>query len=278
MSVSFPDLISTWKAIAAFSLSFLTVIVNASVIVVIWKDSYKQLKGTANYLILNLALCDLLVVLLGELLFGLSHWLPYENVTGAAYIFTYLAFCASFLTILGLAVERLIVISPASNSTDYLTISYLSKGSFAIWILATLLAFLPVTGWPDSFDGYRVFIGDAIPFPILVLLLACYSRIYFIVRKTLFLFNNTRGETRRGTSSNRKCSPDGKAEKEREKCCLLRFHPCWNICRLLDSNHRNGERKLNLQKLPLQDRSETLRGLSNFASPVKPDRLFAAHC
>ena len=197
MSVSFRDLISTWKAIAAFSLSFLTVIaVNASVIEVIWKDSYKQLKGTANYLILNLALCNLLVSLLGELLFGLSHWLPYENVTGAAYIFTYLTFCASFLTILGLAVERLIVISPASNSTDYLTSSYLSKGIFAIWILATLLAFLPVTGWPDILDGYRVFIADAIAFAILVLLLACYSRIYFIVRKTLYLHLTTPQERR----------------------------------------------------------------------------------
>ena len=160
-------------------------------IVVICKDPYKQLKGTANYLILNLALCDILVGFPGEFLFGLSHWLPYENVTGAAYIFTYLAFCASFLTILGLAVERLIVISPASNSTDYLTSSYLSIGIFSIWILATLLAFLPVIGWPDSLYGYRVFIADAIAFPILVLLLACYSRIYFIVRKTLYLHLTT---------------------------------------------------------------------------------------
>ena len=97
----------------------------------------------------------------------------------------------------GLAVERLIVISPASNSTDYLTSSYLSStGIFSIWILTTLLAFLPVTGWPDSFDGYRVFIADAIAFPILVLLLACYSRIYSIVRKTLYLHLTTPEERR----------------------------------------------------------------------------------
>lgn len=196
MSVSFPDPISTWGTVAAFSLSFLTVAANASVIIAIWKDPYKQLKGTANYLILNLALCDFLVGLPGELLFGLSHWLPYEYVTGAAYIFTYLSFCASFLTILGLAVERLIAISPSSNSTDYLTSSYLSIGIFSIWILATLLAFLPVIGWPHSFDGYRVFIADAIAFPILVLLLACYLRIYFIVRKTLYLHLTTAEERR----------------------------------------------------------------------------------
>ena len=58
------------------------------------------------------------------------------------------------------------------------------------------MAFLPVIGWPDSFDGYRVFIADAIAFPILVLLLACYSRIYFIVRKTLYLHLTTPEERR----------------------------------------------------------------------------------
>ena len=192
----FPDPISTLDAVTAWSLSFLTVVVNALVIIVIWKDPYKQLKGTSNYLILNLALSDLLAGIPGELLFGLSHWFPYKNVTTAAYISMYLAFCASFLTILGLAVERLIVISSPLNSMDYVTSSYLSIGIMSIWSFAILLAFLPILGWPDSLDGYRVLIADAVAIPILLSLLVCYSRIYFIVRKTLYLHLTTPKERR----------------------------------------------------------------------------------
>ena len=192
----FPDPISTLDAVTAWSLSFLTVVVNALVIIVIWKDPYKQLKGTSNYLILNLALSDLLAGIPGELLFGLSHWLPYTNVTTAAYISMYLAFCASFLTILGLAVERLIVISSPLNSMDYVTSSYLSIGIMSIWSFAILLAFLPILGWPHSLDGYRVLIADAVAIPILLSLLVCYSRIYFIVRKTLYLHLTTPEERR----------------------------------------------------------------------------------
>ena len=192
----FPDSVSTLKAGAVWSLSFLTVVVNALVIIVIWKDPYKQLKGTANYLILNLALSDLLAGIPGELLFGISHWLPYKNVTRAAYIFVYLAFYASLLTILGLAVERLIVISSPLNSMDYATSSYLSIGIMSIWLFAILLAFLPILGWPHSLDDYRVLIVDAVVVPILLSLLACYSKIYFIVRKTLYLHLTTSEERR----------------------------------------------------------------------------------
>jgi len=87
------------------SLSALTVVGNSLVIITIWKDPFKNLKGTANYLILNLAVCDFLVGFPGELLLALLHWLPHKSITQAAYTTAYLGFYASFLTILGLAVE-----------------------------------------------------------------------------------------------------------------------------------------------------------------------------
>ena len=163
----------------------LTVVGNSSVIITIWKDPFKNLKGTANYLILNLAVCDLLVGFPGELLFALLHWFPLKSITQAAYTTIYLGFFASFLTILGLAVERLIVISSPLKSVDYLTNTYLALGIFCIWLFAGLLAFCPLLGW-DSLDSYRIFVIDAVIFPVIILLFACYARIFFLVRKGLY--------------------------------------------------------------------------------------------
>ena len=165
----------------------LTVAGNSLVIITIWKDPFKNLKGTAaNYLILNLAVSDFLVGFPGELLFALLHWFPQRSITQAAYTTTYLGFYASFLTILGLAVERLIVISSPLKSVDLLTYTYLTLGIFCIWLLAGLLAFSPLLGWASSFHSYRMFIFDGVIFPIIILLFACYARIFVLVRKGLY--------------------------------------------------------------------------------------------
>ena len=66
-----PDEITPLKAVGLMSLSVVTVVLNSLVIITIWKDPFKELKGTANYLILNLAVCDLLVGFPAELLFAL---------------------------------------------------------------------------------------------------------------------------------------------------------------------------------------------------------------
>ncbi|KAM7438046.1 hypothetical protein ABFA07_012449 [Porites harrisoni] len=74
------------EAVIVFSLCPLTVTLNATVILVIWKDPYKELRGTAaNYFILNLAVCDLLIGFPGELLFGLIHWFPDNHMLIAGY-------------------------------------------------------------------------------------------------------------------------------------------------------------------------------------------------
>lgn len=165
--------------------SVLTVVGNSLVIITIWKDPFKNLKGTANYLILNLAVSDFLVGFPGELLFALLHWFPHRSIIQAAYTTAYLGFYASFLTILGLAVERLIVISSPLKSVDLLTYTYLTLGIFCIWLFAGLLAFCPLLGW-DSLHSYRMFIVDAVIFPIIILLLACYARIFVLVRRGLY--------------------------------------------------------------------------------------------
>ncbi|KAL9975512.1 hypothetical protein ACROYT_G012681 [Oculina patagonica] len=178
------DPVSLTGAAVFMPLSVVTAVGNSLVIITILKDPFKELKGTANCLILNLAVCDLLVGIPGEFLFALLHWLPDNRImTVAAYTTIYLGFNASFLTILGLAVERLIVIS-SSNSGDYLTTTYRAIGILSIWLFALLIAFLPQLGW-NSIEEYRLFICDAIVIPIIILLSACYARIYFLVKKNL---------------------------------------------------------------------------------------------
>ena len=201
-----PDEITPLKAVGLVSLSVVTVVLNSLVIITIWKDPFKELKGTANYLILNLAVCDLLVGFPAELLFALLFWFPGRVIiVFSAYVAIYLDFYASFLTILGLAVERLLVISSPSWSADYQTTTYRTVGFLSIWIFAGLLAFLPVFGadschkyrmfitdavglpvfGADSCHKYRMFITDAVGLPVLILLFACYTRIFLLVRKEI---------------------------------------------------------------------------------------------
>ena len=65
-----------------------------------------------------------------------------------------------------------------------------------IWLFAGILSFLvPILGW-DSVSSYRTVIGDAVYIPTTILVFACYTRIYFLVRKNLYL-NMTTSEERR---------------------------------------------------------------------------------
>jgi len=173
--------------VAVLSLfSVLTVVLNSLVIITIWKDPFKNLKIISNYLILNLAVSDFLLGIPGMLLFALPHWFLHNiALKRAADITVHLVCYASGLTILALAVERLIVISFPLRRAHYLTYSHLTLGILCIWLFAGLLAFLPVLKW-DSFDRYRVVSADAVVSLIIISLFACYARIFFLVRKVLY--------------------------------------------------------------------------------------------
>ena len=155
------------------------------VIVTIWKDPFKNLKGIPNYLILNLAVSDLLVGIPGELLIVLQYWFPYESILRAADMTVNLGFCSSGLTILGLAVERLIVISYPLTSVAYLTYTNLTLGILCIWLIAGSMTFLPELQW-DSIFKNRIIINDSVCIPTFFLICSCYARILFLVRKGLY--------------------------------------------------------------------------------------------
>jgi len=166
------------------SISSLIVAENALVVITICKDPFKQLKGTpANILILNLAICDLLMGIAVWPLGCLLNWYPHESLLRATLSTGRLEYGASCLTILSLAVERLIVITYPLRSADYLTSSYIIPGIItSIWVFAGLSALVPIISLKST-CSYQLYVADNI-FDILViiLILACYTKIYFIVR------------------------------------------------------------------------------------------------
>ena len=90
----FLEEVSFREAVIVSSLCPLTVTLNATLILVICKDPYKELWRTAaNFFILNLAVCDLLIGFPGELLFGLGHWFPDDpTLIQAGYFINHVAF------------------------------------------------------------------------------------------------------------------------------------------------------------------------------------------
>lgn len=208
----FPAPESSTDVTVFLSFSVLTLALNALVVITIWKDPFKNLRGIPNYLILNLAVSDLLVGIPGELLFALLYWYPHKGVAQAADITLNLGYLSSTLTVLGLAVERLIVISYPLKSADYLTYRNLTLGILCIWLLAGLIAILPsVLDW-DSIVRDRIIIIDVFGLLAFTLMVACYSRIFFLVRKGLRPDLNTEAGY-----EERQCLTENAREREKIK-------------------------------------------------------------
>jgi len=207
----FPDIDST-AVVLYLSLSLLTVVLNALVIITIWKDPFKDLKGIPNYIILNLAVSDLLVGISAELLIALLHWCPYEGVLRAVQVTDTLGFSASSLTIMGLAVERLIVISYPSKSADYLTYTNLTFGILCIWLYAGLRAFIPELEW-NSINRNEMIISDSLSNLTFTVTVFCYVRIFFLVRKG----SSHRNLTTEAGCGERQCLTENAREREKIK-------------------------------------------------------------
>ena len=161
---------------------------NALVILVIWKDPLKELKGTrTKYLILNLAICDLLSAMPGMLLVGLLFCFPANNqLLKAAATTLSLAHVASIFTILSLAVERLIVISFPLKSARHLTARRFTLWIILIWFFACLDALGVILSTEDYRSYTWSIIYDVVVLGIIIIVVACYLRIYFLVRRSFY--------------------------------------------------------------------------------------------
>ena len=86
-------------------LAAITIVGNVLVIFTIRLDPFKELRTISNFLVMNLAVSDLIVGVVSEPLMILTHWYGDDMYT-AAFTTTYAALCSSCLTILALTVER----------------------------------------------------------------------------------------------------------------------------------------------------------------------------
>lgn len=179
--------ISLGVACAAFTASFLTVLGNALVVIAIVKDPYKELRTIPNYLILNLAVCDLIVGIPCELLLGLLRFYDYhdhQHFHLAAYTLIYFSMVASALTILTLAFERYIVVAAPLQSKDYLIYSHLKLAIVYIWLIAACVALLSLLN-ENNESEFRLIVTDAIGIPTMIFMFLIYQRIFYLVRRCI---------------------------------------------------------------------------------------------
>lgn len=166
-------------------MSFLTIIGNALVVIAIAVDPYKELRTIPNYLILNLAVCDLFVGP-SEVLLGLLHFIPDSPHFGiwylVAYTAIYFSMVASALTILTLAFERYIVVAAPLQSKDYLIYSHLKLAIVYIWLIAGCVASLSLLNKSHEKE-YQLIVADAIGIPTMLFMIVIYLRIFYLVRR-----------------------------------------------------------------------------------------------
>ena len=171
-------------AATAFTMSFFTMLGNGIVVVAIAMDPYKELRTIPNYLILNLAVCDLFVGP-SEVLLGLLHYFSTNfYLYVAAYTCIYLSMVASALTILTLAFERYIVVAAPLQSKDYLIYSHLKLAIVYIWLIAACVALLSLLNTCQE-AKYRQIVSNAIGIPTIIFMLVIYLRIFYLVRSCI---------------------------------------------------------------------------------------------
>ncbi|XP_078363944.1 beta-2 adrenergic receptor-like [Oculina patagonica] len=162
-------------------MSFLTILGNALVVIAIAVDPYKELRTIPNYLILNLAVCDLFVGP-SEVLLGLLHFIPDRHLYLVAYTATYFSMVASALTILTLVFERYIVVAAPLQSKEYLIYSHLKLAIVYIWLIAGCVASLSLLNKCHE-KKYRLIVTDAIGIPMMLFMIVIYLRIFYLVRR-----------------------------------------------------------------------------------------------
>lgn len=168
-------------AITAFAFSFFTVFGNLLVVTAIVKDPYKELKTIPNYLILNLAVCDLIAGIPCEFLVGLLYFYTSRGLYFVAYTSLYFAMVASSLTILTLAFERYVMVEAPLKSKEYLIYSHPRLSIVYIWLIALCVALLSLLNYCNEKE-YRLIITDAIGIPTMLFMFLIYSRIFYLVR------------------------------------------------------------------------------------------------
>ena len=176
--------------------------------VTIYKDPYRRLRSTANYLVVNLAAADLLTGLITEPLyaaFEICNFMKKEFTTlyvigeSTAYVFVN----ALILSILSLALDRYIAVKYPLSHERKMNHDCILKIVILLWSYSLLFSMLRFMGLPqDVFYWLDLHLNYTLPVGILI---GVYVSIYFTIRHQLTESLRTQGynsKTRRQPNRN----------------------------------------------------------------------------
>ena len=179
-----------------FVMLAVSIIGNTSTIIVILK--YRELRSTANYLILNLAVADLLLSLVGTPtrfthLFGHQ---PSLEMCKASLFFGLLFFHASVFGLVLVSLDRYICITVPLHYQTHIVKRKSMILVIVCWVFAFLLAILPYVEWEDiqtdqeydfscrygsiMSENYIIFLVVVTEFLAALIMMTLYLRIFIV--------------------------------------------------------------------------------------------------
>ena len=189
------------------ALSVLIVLSNAVIVTLVCFN--KTLRTYTNWLILSLAVSDLLT---GSLLFSMTLFKPSYVVEG---YFTAMILLSGVINISAVTCDRFIaIVKPLEYS--YLVPKFFKRGIAIIWLVSAIYASVPlIWGADHSKTAHRVYLaclellGVVVPY---IFITAAYIRIFRQVRRSLALRKNLKSVSRQ-INERRRISADAKVAK-----------------------------------------------------------------
>ncbi|KAL9975513.1 hypothetical protein ACROYT_G012682 [Oculina patagonica] len=178
-----PEKVTPTELAIAIVLAIITTVGNLLVIVAVYKDPFRELRTTSNYLLVNLAVADLIMGLIIEPIWALQYWVKEDrtNYSIAANVILVLAIEASCLTVLFLTIERYVVLERPLRREALSNGVAVKICIFLIWLTASLISSLVIPFWEKP--AYTLFLFAGIGFSLLLLMLCMYIRMFIIIRK-----------------------------------------------------------------------------------------------
>ena len=181
-----PENVMPHEVAIAIALAVITTAGNLLVIVALYKDPFRELRTTANYLLVNLAVADLIMGLVVEPMWALQYWVKENysiklNYSIAVNVILVLAVEASNLTVLSLTIERYIVLERPLQREALFSGTAVKISIFLIWLMASVISLLIIPFWDQQ--EYALFLFAGIGFFLLFIMLGLYIRMFIIIRK-----------------------------------------------------------------------------------------------
>ena len=149
-------------------MSIITTIGNLLVIAAAYKNPHKELRTVSNYLVVNLAVADLIIGLIVEPIGIILHWADDLKLFIAGSLLFQFAWTASSLTILFLTIERYIVLEMPLQREKLFRGVAVKIYICLIWLCGLILSLLHIPFWQQS--SYSFFVATAGEVQVLIML------------------------------------------------------------------------------------------------------------